>query len=198
MSVGSLPASDLSERLEQESPCIHFRDSAQSRILFSLGWFLSVEVSWVLLGQGRLALSNRPKLKDIPKLADAGCQRIVTIQGRNELPGQIERAAKAVGLPWTWVPVGHGKAPDDEADMYLRRGLAVLVAAMEVGESVLVHCSAGIHRTGMLAFALLRWLGITESEALDIIATMRPVTREGVRAEHLAWGNQVAASAGRG
>jgi protein-tyrosine phosphatase len=157
-----------------------------------------MEVAWVPVGRGQLALSNRPKLKDIAKLTAAGCQRIVTIQGRNELPGQIERAAKAAGLEWTWVPVSHGKTPDDEADRHLRCGLFELATAIEAGESVLVHCSAGIHRTGMLAFALLRWLGLTEPEALELLAAMRPVTREGIRPEHLAWGNEVAAAAGRG
>ena len=156
------------------------------------------EVRWAGVGAGRLALSHRPKLKDIPKLAAQGCQRIVTIQGHNERPGQVERAAKAAGLAWTWVPVGHGKFPADEANRLMRRGLAELVRAVEAGEAVLVHCSAGIHRTGMLVFALLRWLGATEAEALDRIAELRPETREGLRDEHVAWGNLVAADAGRG
>jgi protein tyrosine phosphatase (PTP) superfamily phosphohydrolase (DUF442 family) len=156
------------------------------------------EVRWVKIRVGRLALSNRPKLRDIPKLAEQGCQRIVTIQGPNELPGQVGKATQAAGMAWTWVPVGHGKFPEDDADRHLRRGLQELVAAVEAGESVLVHCSAGIHRTGMLVFALLRWLGMSETQALAALDEMRPVTREGIRAEHLAWGNQVASDAGRG
>lgn len=155
-------------------------------------------IVWVPVGRGRLALSNRPRLKDIAKLPAAGCQRVVTIQGRGELPGQVERAVKSAGLAWTWVPVGHGKVPDSETNSHLRRGLAELVDAIEAGESVLVHCSAGIHRTGMLAFALLRWLGTPEAEALESLTAMRAVTGEGLRPEHLAWGNEVAASAGRG
>jgi protein tyrosine phosphatase (PTP) superfamily phosphohydrolase (DUF442 family) len=157
-----------------------------------------MDVVWVPVGHGRLALSNRPKLKDIPKLAAVGCHRIVTVQGHNERPGQIGRVAKAAGLAWTWVPVGQGKAPVDAADLYLRHGLAELVAAVAAGESVLVHCSAGIHRTGRLALALLRWVGVSESAALDLLAAMRPVTRAGVGPEHLAWGNAIAAAAGRG
>lgn len=157
-----------------------------------------LEARWVAVSSGRLALSHRPKLKDIPKLAQQGCQRIVTIQGHNEAPGQIERTARGAGMAWTWIPVGHGKFPEDEADRLMRRGLQELVAAVEAGESVLIHCSAGIHRTGMLAFALLRWFGIPEGEALELIATMRPETREGMRAEQFAWGNRVVADTGRG
>jgi protein-tyrosine phosphatase len=157
-----------------------------------------IEVCWVQVRAGRIALSNRPKLKDIADLPEQGCQRVITIQGRNELPNQVERAVKAAGMAWTWVPIGHGKFPEGEADLVMRRGLQELVESIEAGESVLIHCSAGIHRTGMLTFALLRWLNIPEIEALDMIEAMRSVTRADIRAEHLAWGNQVAAQAGRG
>ncbi len=155
-----------------------------------------VSLRWVPVGPGRVALSHRPKLKDIPTLVEQGCQRIVTILGSPELPGQIERAARPVGLAWTWVPVGHGKVPEGEDDRLMRQGLQELVRAVEAGESVLIHCSAGMHRTGMMAFALLRWLGTPESEALELINTMRPETRAGMREEHLIWGNRMAAEAG--
>jgi protein-tyrosine phosphatase len=154
-------------------------------------------IRWVAVGSGRLALSHRPKLKDIAKLPGQGCSRLLTIQGNHEAPDQIERAVRRAGLAWTWIPVGDAKFPQEEADKLMRRGLMELVAGIEAGESVLIHCSAGIHRTGMLAFGLLRWLGLSEEEALEKIATMRPQTRDGMHKEHMAWGNQIAAEAGR-
>lgn len=147
---------------------------------------------------GRLALSNRPKIKQLSQFAALGCERVVTVQGKNEMPGQIDVATRAAGMAWTWIPVGHGKFPEGEADRYLRRGLLDVVSALDGGESVLIHCSAGIHRTGMLAFAVLRWSGATEEEALETLSALRTATREGVREEHLRWGNQLAAEAGRG
>ncbi len=156
------------------------------------------ELRWVTIGPGRVALSHRPKLKDIAKLADLGCQRVVTIQGDHETPGQIERAVRQAGLEWTWIRVGNAKYPEGEADQLMRRGLQGLTASLEAGESVLIHCSAGIHRTGMLAFALLRSVGLQEAEALEKIAEMRPQTREGMHKEHLAWGNRLAEEAESG
>jgi hypothetical protein len=49
----------------------------------------------------------------------------------------------------------------------------------------------------MLAFALLRWRGASPEEALALIEALRPETRAGLGAEHLAWGEQVAREAGR-
>jgi protein-tyrosine phosphatase len=154
-------------------------------------------LQWVAVGPGRLALAHRPKLKDIVKLPGLGCQRVVTIQSGNEGALQVGRAVQQAGIAWTWIPVGHGKFPEDEADRLLRRALPELTERLEAGESILVHCSAGIHRTGMLVFALLRWRGASETEALELIAALRPETRAGLREEHLAWGNLVAAEMGR-
>jgi protein tyrosine phosphatase (PTP) superfamily phosphohydrolase (DUF442 family) len=150
-----------------------------------------MEIFWVSIGNGKIALSNRPKLKSIAKLSQQGCQRIVTIQGSNEQPKQIEQAARAAQILWTWIPVGNGGFPEGETDRLMRIGLQSLIESIEAGESVLVHCSAGIHRTGMLVFAMCRWIGFTESEALDLIGEMRLVTREGLQVEHLAWGNKI-------
>jgi protein-tyrosine phosphatase len=124
-------------------------------------------------------------LKDIPKLLALGCQRVVTIQAGNEGALQIGRVVQQSGMAWTWIPVGHGKFPEGEADRLIRG------ARLEAGEVILVHCSAGIHRTGMLAFALLRWCGADEAEAIEAIGAMRPETLTGMREDHLAWGNLV-------
>jgi protein-tyrosine phosphatase len=150
-----------------------------------------MEVSWVSIGGGQIALSNRPKLKSIIKLREQGCQRIVTIQGRKEQPRQIEQAARDAGLAWSWIPVEHGSFPKGETDRLMRLGLENLIECVAAGESVLIHCSAGIHRTGMIVFALCRWFGFTESESLELIANMRAETREGLQIHHLAWGNQI-------
>ncbi|MBI1831016.1 MAG: dual specificity protein phosphatase family protein [Planctomycetes bacterium] len=148
-----------------------------------------VSLRWISVGAGRLALSRRPKLKDVATFPDMGCTRVVTIQGQNESAMQIGRAVEQAGLAWTWIPVGHGKSPQGEEDRLLRRALPALDKCLDVGESILIHCSAGIHRTGMLTFALLRWRGESEESALTLIAQMRLETRQGLQDEHLAWGN---------
>ena len=50
----------------------------------------------------------------------------------------------------------------------------------ESRQKVLVHCAAGIHRTGVVAYALLRWTGLHPKGAIDVIHAMRPETATGV------------------
>ncbi len=151
-----------------------------------------MKLTWIELGGGRIALSHRPKIKAIAWLSDQGCQRVLSIQGEQESPKALEDAVLTAGLSWTWINVGDGRFPVGKANKLLRQGLADLIVNLNAHESVLIHCSAGIHRTGLFAFALLRSLGLSEAEALAQIAVMRPQTRNGMRPDDTRWGNLIA------
>ena len=47
-------------------------------------------------------------------------------------------------------------------------------------ERVLVHCAAGIHRTGVVAYSLLRARGFNNTEAMLKIKSIREATYNGV------------------
>jgi len=108
-----------------------------------------IDISWVQIGPGRLALTHRPRLRDIPNLVALGCQRVVTLLSDRERAPQIGKAVRCAGLAWTWLPVAHGKPPEGDEDLLLRRGLPELSGYLDAGAALLLHCSAGIHRTGM-------------------------------------------------
>ena len=44
----------------------------------------------------------------------------------------------------------------------------------------MVHCSAGLHRTGVTGYSLMRLSGLNEADAYEALGTMRKVTREDV------------------
>lgn len=75
----------------------------------------------------------------------------------------------------------------------LLAALPFLAQRLAATEAILIHCSAGIHRTGMLAYALLRWHKYSEAHALELIELMRPHTRIGLQTRQIAWGNRVIA-----
>lgn len=70
-------------------------------------------------------------------------------------------------LPGRWlnVPVRDFGVPDDVAE--LRRGVEVVVQALLAGDAVLLHCAAGIGRTGTTAACVLKHLGLPAGEALQ-------------------------------
>jgi protein-tyrosine phosphatase len=61
---------------------------------------------------------------------------------------------------------------------------------LDEGKSLLIHCSAGIHRTGTVAYGLLRWRGMERDEAMQVIYQIRPITAEGMLEKRRRWGDE--------
>ncbi len=150
--------------------------------------------TWVQVGAGRLALRGRPKLALLPQLRGLGCDRLVTLLSAREGALTLGRAAQASGLAWTWAPLENGRRPADLAARTLARTARELVARLGEGEGegVLIHCAAGLHRTGMLAYAVLRLLGLSPEGARARLAELRRETVEAMREHHFAWGDDLA------
>ncbi|HEU4533487.1 MAG TPA: tyrosine-protein phosphatase [Polyangiaceae bacterium] len=146
-------------------------------------------LAWARVGAGRLALRGRPKLALVPRLGALGCDRLVTLLSGREGALAIGRAAEAGGLAWTWTPLDNGSAPEGAAHRALARTAVELGARIGAGEGVLIHCAAGLHRTGMLAYAVLRSLGRSPEAARAAIAEARRETLEAMREQHFAWGD---------
>lgn len=152
---------------------------------------------WRAVGAGRLAIDHRPRLRRIPHLPREGCDRVVTLLAEREGAREIGEAVEAAGMTWTWVPLASGRPPEGRAaDARIREAAAEISRALDAGEAVLVHCSAGMHRTGMFAYLLLRRRGLDRDEALEAIEAMRPHTRDALSDEHLRWADRVAEEAG--
>lgn len=150
------------------------------------------DVTLVSIGDGALALTHRPKLKTVPALRTLGVTHLVTLLAEREGARQIGDAATAAGLTWIWAALEGGGVPSEARTAELRVVLAELARVIAGGGRVVVHCSAGIHRTGMFGHALLRQLGLSAEEARGKLAELRSVTAEGVGDDRLAWGDALA------
>jgi DNA-binding Lrp family transcriptional regulator len=138
---------------------------------------------------GALAVWHRPKLRLVKKLRDEGITTIVTLLMESEGAPAIGRACAEAGIGWIWVPLDGAGIPDVAHTAELMNRVEEVAARVSAGAHVLVHCSAGIHRTGLFTYALLRRLGLDRSAAADMLHASRPTTADGVGAERLQWGN---------
>lgn len=83
-----------------------------------------------------------------------------------ELAPHYRRAIDTGTLPGAWlnVPMRNYDVADDAAD--LREAVDVVAQKLHMGEAVLLHCAAGMGRTGTAAACVLKRLGLPVDEAL--------------------------------
>ena len=84
-----------------------------------------------------------------------------------ELSPSYHAALAQDKLPFRWMclPLRNFGLPEDPAAF--RREVARIADALREGESVLLHCAAGIGRTGSTAACVLKALGLSTPEALQ-------------------------------
>lgn len=137
-------------------------------------------LGWVKVDQGCLSAAGAPSIKTTREWAREGVTCVVSLLRENE-PRFIQArdACMAESFRWEHVPlsgkgaVTHPSAEDLESWTALQELLPSLMAQ---GECVVVHCAAGMHRTGTAVFSALRHCRFTAQDALEAIKMMRPVT----------------------
>ena len=141
-----------------------------------------------------LSIGHRPKQSDILDLRDEGFTHVVTVLGESEKAGEIGRETEKAGLQWIWLPLGSAKVPVENAEdiQHIETVLPQLVTLFrdsKTGIKAYLHCSAGMHRTGMITLAFLRRLGYDSAESMDLLTRLRELTAQNVGAERIAWAN---------
>lgn len=154
------------------------------------------DLVWLYLGKGRLGIDHRPGQHKIARLKSVGVDVVVTLLRESEGAAQVGAIVEKESLEWIWLPIPDGQPPDGESLDQFITAIPDLSKRLDNGQSIFVHCSAGIHRTGMVSLAILRYRGFSEADALSLIAQMRIHTYNGLRSDHRKWAGQFAQSQG--
>lgn len=150
-------------------------------------------VNWVKIGNSYLAIGHKPGGKiSYEGLKDEGATTVLTLLNENEGSALIGKELNKVNIEWIWFPFSASKPLDGDDKILVFNLYNKLSALLENGGKIYIHCSAGIHRTGMVTFGLLRFLGNKRQESLILLQTLRDVTATQVGEERLIWSDQFA------
>ena len=117
----------------------------------------------------------------------AGLTHIATVLSEAEGARAIGAAAERNELGWIWIALGSTKNLPARRKPEILSGLEEMRAAIDGGGRVYLHCSAGLHRTGMIAAALLFHLGHTEADTRAALAALRALTASEMGEARFEW-----------
>lgn len=132
--------------------------------------------------EGGVTCLHRPSVGGITKLAQlTPCTTVFTLQSKSECPHEVEKECKKNKLEWYWINLpGANKRllESNQVAWNLKKGLLEAKRRLKQGEFLFVHCAAGIHRTGLFIYALLRICGLDQETTLEAVKSIRQVTYE--------------------
>jgi protein-tyrosine phosphatase/aminoglycoside phosphotransferase (APT) family kinase protein/nicotinamidase-related amidase len=141
-----------------------------------------LRIDWVEApGSGKLGITLCPGRSDRKRNLDAdlaalraGATHLVTLTTDREMAAlgvaDLPARATALGLEVRRLPMVDGRAPDAALARGLARELAALVRD---GAGVVVHCRAGLGRSGTIAAVTLVELGVLPDEAVTSVRLAR-------------------------
>jgi len=138
---------------------------------------------------GRLVLCGAPSKKVIDSWAE-GLDCVVTLLRDEELHsrGLDLTILGALSVEWLHLPIS-GAALESPGDSDAVRAAASAVAErLKSGKTVAAHCSAGLHRTGIVGYLALRLLGWSMGGAFELLGQIRNETR--TELEKIFWKSQ--------
>ena len=118
---------------------------------------------------------------DLQAIHDWGASAVVTLIEEFEfgLLGVPDFGTKVSSVfRWLWLPIPDGGVPGEEFESRWDDAGPELHGRLAAGERVLVHCRAGLGRTGLVASRLLVEAGLTPAQAIGAVRSARRGTVE--------------------
>ena len=126
---------------------------------------------------------GRPSVKDLKSFKlDYKINLVVTLQGEGENPGLIKAGCNDNNIDWLHFPeMGAGLFTLKKIKNKLCEFMINLYNRL-CSENIymFVHCAAGVHRTGVFLYGILRMSGESEQNAYIMLKEIRHVTHKNV------------------
>lgn len=136
--------------------------------------------SWVPLRAGWIAATGGPSRARLAAWPGRGATDVLTLQRADEMQPWIPGLCQTHGLRFIHLPLS-GRRMELAEDRESLARIPGLLALWDAPRRVVVHCSAGLHRTGAVCYLLCRLAGDDPDAALARIGASRPLTAEELR-----------------
>ncbi|PUD98980.1 MAG: protein phosphatase [Candidatus Sedimenticola endophacoides] len=137
-----------------------------------------------LPGSGKLIFTPCPGTRgvalqaSIVQLRDAGASAVITMMPEDELQeagvGELPAMVIRSGMQWFHMPVEDDAAPTETFQQRWQQQRSMIIALLDNGETIAVHCRGGSGRTGLMAAAIMGEQGIEEDQATALVRGLRP------------------------
>lgn len=125
---------------------------------------------------------GRDLAQDITAIKDHNIAIVVSLLAHEELEhhgaGDIEELLSQAQIEWRQFPISDFGTPSTEVAERWKQAAPSLLAHLQKGHKVLIHCAAGYGRTGMMTAALLVAMGVDAEKAIKNVRSARPGTIE--------------------
>lgn len=126
--------------------------------------------------KGRLVLTGAPGKKQADWAEGLDC--VVTLLRSDELKSRgLNLAILAPDAEWLHLPVSGARLEGAGDHDTVKDAARAVAERLKAGKTVAIHCSAGLHRTGVVGYLSLRLLGMTMAEAFELLGQIRWETR---------------------
>ena len=144
---------------------------------------------------GRLIFTPCPGSKEtsvaaaLDTLQAAGAEALISLMPTSELEqnqaAELPSLCAARQMEWFHLPVADEQAPLDDFERAWEQARARLLALLEAGRTLAIHCKGGSGRTGLIAARLLIEQGLPRDEAVACVQALRPKAIQ--HPAHVAW-----------
>ena len=138
-------------------------------------------------GGGKIGLSPFPKIHEFQDFRIWRATALVTLLEPQEMAflgvKDLGKQAESSGLAWHHLPIGDMAVPDAGFEERWLKSGPLFRKSLRGGGRLVVHCRAGLGRTGMFGARLLVELGIAPDAAIAAIRKARPGSIETVEQE---------------
>lgn len=114
----------------------------------------------------------------VTQLKAAGAVAIITLMPQHEL---TQNNADNIGvlcsehdMAWFQLPIEDDCAPQQPFEQAFAAYKAAILALLQAGNTVAIHCKGGSGRTGLMAAILMTQLGYSKADATAKVQSLRP------------------------